>query len=301
MNELEAIKQIDLAGLALGMGYERDRKKSSRSVTVLRRGSDKILVKIDDDGHSIYCSARDASDRGSVVDFIMRRERLGYVETIQRLRTKTTYPSHTGLSNSPTKPLKATSEPDRRKASAVWQAARRIVNIQFLVAGRGLNAATMDDPKFKDTFRLARNGDVLFPHHDRQGLCGYERRADGLKAMGTNTARGLWFSNNLKIATVIVICESPIDCMSHCQLYGWDAGYVAIGGTLSTRQRDLLTGLFIKAASRGATVIVGTDNDPAGDAYLEQLQLLSPTKLYRLRPVDKDWNADLLYCLKENS
>ena len=62
-------------------------------------------------------------------------------------------------------------------------------------------------------------------------------------------------------------------------------------------QRDLLTGLFIKAHRRSASVIVATDNDPAGEVFFEQLQLLSPFALIRQTPVRKDWNDDLVATL----
>jgi DNA primase len=90
-----------------------------------------------------------------------------------------------------------------------------------------------------------------------------------------------------------VICESSIDCLSHYQLHGGDAGYVSLGGAIGARQRDLLTGLFVKAQRRSARVIVATDNDAAGEVYFEQMQLLSPFTLERQTPMGKDWNDDL--------
>lgn len=97
-----------------------------------------------------------------------------------------------------------------------------------------------------------------------------------------------------------MICESPIDCLSHWQLYGWDVAYVSLGGTIGNRQRDLLTGLLAKANARQAMVIVGTDNDAAGDGYFEELSLLAPMRLERHRPIGKDWSDDLAYVNREN-
>ncbi len=91
-----------------------------------------------------------------------------------------------------------------------------------------------------------------------------------------------------------MLCESPIDCLSHCQLYGSDSAYVAIGGTPSALQRDLLNGLLLKAAHRDAKVYVAFDNDKAGNDYSDALQLLSPKPLERLTPQSKDWNEDLI-------
>ena len=150
---------------------------------------------------------------------------------------------------------------------------------------------------------MDRNGNVLFPHHDTGGMCGYERRGPDCKAFGKDTRRGLWRSANLWSATTteIVICEAPIDAMSHYQLYGGSLAYVATGGSMGNRQLDLL-GLLFRRATRDNRVWItcGMDNDPPGEVMHQQIALIAPGKVHRLTPIGKDWNADLVYCNREN-
>ena len=295
-NELEHFKQaISLPDYVSSVGYSLDRAKSSLRVKVYRRDSAKILVWEGQDGHDIYRNERDHADRGSIVDFVMREEdcSLGRARMVLR--------RYLGVATSsfPPRPKNAresasTAVDDgyRKKVVAVWNAARWEPEPDYLVS-RGLSSLTMTVDRFVDTFRVDRKGNVIFPHWDRFGMCGYELRNTALKTFGSGTKKGLWYSRNLCYSPSIVICESSIDCLSHYQIHGGDAGYVSLGGSIGALQRDLLTGLFAKAALRSARVIVATDNDAPGEVYFEQLQLLSPFALERQTPVRKDWNDDL--------
>ena len=157
----------------------------------------------------------------------------------------------------------------------------------------------MNLPRFVDTFRQDRSGNVIFPHRDRAGLCGYELRREGFKSFGSGCKKALWFSSNLSEAKTLYLCESSIDCLSHYQIHGGDSAYVSIGGTPSALQRDLLTGLLAKAADRDASVFSAFDNDAKGEEYAELIQLLSPAMIERVTPFDNDWNADLVAVLRE--
>lgn len=294
-NELEHFKrEISLSEYVQSVGFTLDRTKSSTRTKVFQRGPDKILVFGGSDGHAVYRNERNHAERGSVIDFVMFDSgcSLGHARTILR-----SYPGNNLLFPScpSLKPSTATSKDDegfRRKATAVWQVATWTPEPAYLLS-RGLLPDTLNHPMFTDTFRVDRNGNVLFPHFDRFGRCGYELRNAGLKTFGANTKRGLWYTKNCCSTLHIVICESSIDCMSYFQLHGGDFGYVSLGGAIGERQRDLLTGLFDKAALRSAKVIVATDNDLAGEQYFAQMQALSNFALERQTPRLKDWNDDL--------
>lgn len=297
-DELESFKRLNLVDFAVSRGYKQDDVESSVNSAVLRQGDDKVIVKRNDNGHWVYFSVRDDADHGSIVDFVKHREglTLGKLRIAIRQYMGTYKPS---LSYCPPSkpPNTATAQGQDggcyKKALAVWNAAKWNPEPAYLLA-RGLNRATLGDPRFADTFRVDRRGNVLFPHHDRQGMIGYEIRNDGFMAIGERTYKALWFSRNLRESTTIIVAESSIDAISHCQLHGGDHAYVALSGQPSPLQRDLLTGLLSKAYERGVSVITGFDNDPSGDKYHEMLQLLSPVPLARLTPVNKDWNNDLV-------
>ena len=305
MDILDELKQINLLAFVEGYGYQLDTRKSSKATgadKVMRRegDDDKLLVRECPAGWE-WCSCRDWSLRGSIVDFVMVQDGIGFVEAIQRLRdrhTPTTFLSHTSLKNSPATASHGQDEGFRKKVASVWNAARQEPEPTYLLT-RGLTSATLTDPRFADTFRVDRSGNVLFPHSDRGGMCGYELRRDGFKSFGSGCKKALWLSKNLSEAKSLYLCESAIDCMSHYQIHGGDSAYVSISGTPSALQRDLLTGLLGKAADRGVSVFTAFDNDKAGDDYHDILQLLSPVRLERVTPEGKDWNDDLMFVLRE--
>jgi len=231
----------------------------------------------------------------------MLQDGCSFVEAVQRLRGQSslsTFSSHKSRSNSPATASQGQDEGYRKKVAAVWNAARWEPSPTYLL-GRGLSKETMNLPRFVDTFRQDGKGNVIFPHRDRSGLCGYELRREGFKSFGSGCKKALWFSNNLSEAKTLYLCESSIDCLSHYQIHGGDSAYVSIGGTPSALQRDLLTGLLAKAADRGVSVFSAFDNDAKGEEYAELIQLLSPAMIERVTPFDNDWNADLVAVLRE--
>ena len=323
MDGLHAATEIDLfktqpfTDIASALGYKPDGKESSGASTVLRHGDgDKVVVKLADGKHGkhwVYFSVHDRTDHGSIIDFIQRRTGGTLGEVRKWLRDITghnrtnpdiPFPTAQNPGKNLPPPSTATADPDgfRKKSLAVWSTATWNPEHPYLL-DRGLDRATLADPRFLDTFRQDNNGNVVFPNYDRGGLCGYERRGPVTKKFGKDVKKGLWVSANLKTATTIVITESVIDALSHSRLYAnaysADCAYCAMGGSIGTRQRDLMTGLFAKAADRNALVVVATDNDAAGDQFFDDLSLLAPMRLRRHRPIEKDWNADLAYCNRE--
>ena len=73
--ELERFKRnIGLHEYAASLGYEMDRKESSKREIVMRKGGDKIAVRLDVDGHHVYYCFRDEKDNGTILDFVMSRQ-----------------------------------------------------------------------------------------------------------------------------------------------------------------------------------------------------------------------------------
>jgi len=309
--ELDRLKvEVRIADIAGQFGFVRDVRESKGPVTVLRRPADngKLLVRPGRHGWDEYKDLRTAA-QGSVLDFVQIEEgcKLGRAREVLRafLRTdrpqdkddRPTVTAATGGSNS------RTDEPDRKRVKAILDVADWIPAPDYLKA-RGLFEALADD-RFTGCYRTNRYGVVMFPHRDHGGLSGYELRgigADGerLKMFSKGGKRGLWASRNAATASTLVIVESAIDALSHGELYSdWQAGYVSIAGEISTRQKGLLAGLISKAVSRNAILIVAVDNDPGGNKYFKIMRDLTSHKLERMKPFSKDWNDDLMYCVKE--
>lgn len=308
--ELENFKSsISLLDLALAAGWTLDTAKSSATTKVIRRGQDKVIVW-KQDGRELYRNERDHSDRGSVVDWVMRQENLtlGRARIFLRGQVVDRHDNHDNQHDnhfssippvlSSVASTTADDQSHRHKTAAVWGAAARIAAPAYLLS-RGLAPATLTDPRFADTFRQDARGNVIFPHRDRTGLCGYELRRDGFKAFGAGTKKGLWLTRGVGTATSILIVESAIDAMSHAQLHGGDSGYCSISGTPSKLQKELLIGLMIKADIRGARIFSAVDNDRAGHELDSLIQALTPIRRDRLTPVAGDWNEDLKASRKE--
>jgi hypothetical protein len=298
MNNISNIRsQHSLVDLAEQEGWERDREKSSSTVAVLRNDQGgKILVTIGKAGHEIFLDKRNEANQGDIVDFAQWVWSCSFVEALNRLQGK--HPSP------PSGPKRTALNPSTRgevdayaKALAVWKAARSTVNNAYLL-GRCLTETTLNDPRFRDRHRLTRRGETLFPHHDRQGLCGLERRGVNLKSFERGTKKGLWYSAGLAQAPAMVICESVIDCLSHSQLFPGDAGYVSFAGEIGNAQRELLTSLLDKAGQRNVQVFVATDNDAKGHEYFKLLSAMPHGMMERMTPHGKDWNLDLIDALK---
>lgn len=86
--ELEAFKtQIDLRQYAASIGFAIDKRKSSRSSTIMKRGTEKIIVKRNaGDDHYLYFTVHDDRDNGSIIDFTKNRQRKTLGQARQELR-----------------------------------------------------------------------------------------------------------------------------------------------------------------------------------------------------------------------
>ena len=298
--ELDHLKAIPFDAVAANFGYSRVKGETGSSLTLRNDAGDKVVAKRDGQ-HWVYFSVHDRTDHGSSLDFVQRRQGGSLGRARKALRAisadNPSFPTAQGL-NSVEPPTDA-----YQQTATVWNAATWNPAPAYLLS-RGLASATLADPIFRDCYRVDRNGNVLFPHHDTGGMCGYERRGPDCKRFGKDVNRGLWRSANLWSATTteIVICEAPIDCLSHYQLYGGSLAYVATGGSLGSRQLELLTLLFRRATRDNRVWITcGMDNDPPGEVMHQQIALIAPGKVHRLTPIGKDWNDDLAWCQRELS
>jgi 5S rRNA maturation endonuclease (ribonuclease M5) len=300
--ELETFKtEINLVEYAESQGYEIDRKKSSKNCLVLKdtRG-DKILVGVDrNDGHYFYCSVNDDRDKGSIIDFIQKRDSLNLGEVRKELRRwlRSDYagkPKTAAIS----KPIPTTKE--RHQMTARFEGMKVIENHPYLNK-RGIFPDTIESVLFRGTIYADKRNNVIFPHHDEEGICGYEIRNDQYKGYSEGGTKGLWHSQENSEDKRLVICESPIDCLSYYYLF--DEGqtrYVATGGTLSEKQKDLIREALAKI--QGGEIIIATDRDEAGEKLAGELGKLAPegSRIFRHCPENqKDWNEALTQELRE--
>ena len=302
--ELDHLKAIPFEAVAMTLGYQRLKGETGASLTMKNQAGDKVVARLDGQ-HWVYFSVHDREDHGSSLDFVQRRQggSLGHARKALRAISGEN-PSFPTAQSVDLRAEPATVDPDHcyKETRKVWNSATWNPTPEYLLS-RGLDRATLNDPIFKDCWRVDQSGNVLFPHHDHSGMCGYERRNAELKRFGPGVNKGLWRSANLwdVKTTEVVICEGPIDCVSHFALYGGSMAYVATGGSMGHRQLELLRLLFRRVIrSDRVWVTVGTDNDAGGDRMYEEIALIAPMRIHRATPIGKDFSDDLAWIVREN-
>ncbi len=177
----------------------------------------------------------------------------------------------------------------------------------YLRGERKISVGILRDERFADRVLTDYRGNAIFPHRGKAVvngkvtsiITGYEVKNRGFTGFAAGGEKGLWYTANAAKAEKIIITESAIDAMSHAQLRRTDksVAYVSIGGAMSEKQKELLKSMIAKAHSRGAEIVLGLDNDPAGDKMCQQVRDLARecgvTMIKREVPVNKDWNDDL--------
>jgi hypothetical protein len=299
INELEQFKGlINLVEYAQTLGYQVDRKESSQNSKVLRHDNgDKIVVATGQNGHGIYFSVRDDRDNGSIIDFVQKRTGASLGQTRKALR-----PWINGAEVPPQQQRHPESKPvptsrDRQQVILAYAKTEPVQHHAYL-ASRGIEDSTLADPRFSGMVRQDTRGNAIFPHHDSEGLAGYELKNNGFTGFARGGTKAIWHSNNLATSKRVVLVESAIDGLSHAQLHkNPDAAYISVGGQMSDLQHALLRRVFERAASREANIVIATDNDPGGNSLAKEIQTLVPAhgRFSRSVPARKDWNDELLH------
>jgi hypothetical protein len=295
--ELESFKtSIDLSAYAASQGYARDRKESWSGSDVMRHANgDKIFITRDDDDHYVYYSFRDRADNGTIINFVQNRLRLNLGAVRKALRpwlgrhaATLPYPS---LSRTP----KARMRVERTYARIQNAAAH-----PYLENERKIPANILQSDRFKGRVRIDARGNAVFPHFDREGLCGFEIKNHAFTGFSSGGTKGLWLSQETADDNRLIFCESAIDALSYATLFAADgARYASIGGQLSPQQCEL-----IRASAGGmprcAKIVAAMDADATGVKLAENIREAAELTgrddlVYQLHQPDgfKDWNDQL--------
>jgi len=296
-SELDRFKRdINLTEFAAARGYALDRRESSSNSAVMRHpDGDKIIVaRNEGNGHWIYFSIRSDADNGTIIDFLQNRGGGGLGDARKALRAwqDGTRPAVSPLVFAPD--LLPISR-DRATVLAAWGRARVCVDHPYLTS-RGLGPEVLGLPRFAGRVRIDGRGAALFPHYDREGLCGFEAKNTGFTGFSAGGVKGLWSSKTKATDNRLVLAESAIDALSFHVLRGdGDTRYMSTGGSLNPRQPDLLRGAMDKLPV-GAVVLLAFDNDEGGNQLAAEVAALAPAgrDVQRALPdTGKDWNDAL--------
>ena len=306
--ELDRFKRMNLAEYAASRGYRLVGRepirgggsRGSTSSSLLMRHpttDDKIVVRLDTDGHWTYFSVRDDRDNGTIVDFLQRRGASTIAQVRHELRSwcgenrLTEIHTTVGRSRDPT-------------AIRDTFAQTRIAANHSYLNVRGLGPETLGDSRFVGTWRVDQRGNLLFPHYDRfdgEQLCGFERknaRFAGFVAGGTKT---IWVSNAREDDARIVFTEAVIDAFSYHQLHPDPrTRYASASGAIGERQARHVSAAIARL-SPGSLVVLATDSDDAGDKLADKIATLGRGAPYERHrpPAGKDWNEWLQRCERE--
>ena len=294
--ELERFKTgVNLSEFAAARGYALDRRESSRNSAVMRHADgDKIVIARHEGGTWVYFSVRDGGDNGTVIDFLQNRGggSLGEVRKVLRAWSGTERPP------APVADFVRDLFPvsrDRAAVIAAWERARATIALPYLTS-RGLGPDVLGLPIFAGGLRVDGRSNALFPHYDREGLCGFEIKNQGFTGFAAGGTKGLWYSKARPTDDRLVLTESAIDALSFHVLQG-DATtrYMSTGGSLNPQQPALIRGAMEKLPP-GGIVFLAFDADEGGEKLAEEVQAFAPSgrDVRRVLPEGgKDWNQVL--------
>lgn len=268
-DEIEAFKtEIDLRQVALSLGYELNERRSSiGSVVMDHPNGDRILVAVAADGHWIYCSVREHTDAGSVIDLWQRRQggTLGDVRKGLRPFLGGSTPPPLPRGSKPMTKL-APVERDVLAARARYEGMSPINGYHaYLIELRRIPQALLSAQAFASRVRIDERGNAVFPHFNQGGLCGFEIKNDGFTGFARGGTKGLWASVPTPDDDTLVIAETAIDAISYAALVGDERRrFVSTAGQLNNNQPALLLSAMRKLSPNGR-IVMALDNDEGGN------------------------------------
>ena len=294
--ELSRFKgHINLTEYAASCGYSLDRRQSSRSSATMRHANgDKIIIAKSENGDWIYFSVRDDSDNGTIIDFLQNRGG-GSLGNVRKTLRNWLGSSRPVVLVEHYIPQLLPMSQDRRSVVMAWEQAKFRGATPYLI-GRGLGDPVLGQERFVERFKIDKRGNVLFPHYDRDGLCGFEVKNKNFTGFATGGIKGLWSSICKKTDRTLVFTESAIDAVSYHVLFPDDqARYMSTGGAMNPQQPTIIRAA-LERMPEGSLAIFAFDADEGGEKLFEEIKRLVPSGLTVHRPipsVGKDWNEAL--------
>jgi hypothetical protein len=303
-DELERFKrEINLPELAATYGYRfpRGQRHPTSAALVMKNETtdDKVVIRRDRDGHWTYFSVRDASDNGTIIDFVQRRRgtTLGGVRRELRDWVVPTF----DITAPPA--ASKTASRDLEAVAREYERFRWLERSSYLCS-RGIRDENLRSERFRGTVRVDARGNVIFGHlhpSDPARIGGFEKKNRGFTGFATGGARTVWASHGLPGDNKFVFVEGAIDALSYHQLHP-DAHtrYFSTAGTIGTSQLNFIA-TTINGFPPGSSLILATDRDAAGEKIARQIaDIAGALSVWRHpSPIGKDWN-DCLQALERD-
>lgn len=272
----------------------------------MSNGVDHILVTQKQDSNEwVYADAGDIKAKvgGDIFKLIEWQEGKKFGEAIKALRHYVGTPNYAPQT---TINLSQGRGPDKDLTKIHKAIANRkpVMESDYLENTRRIARETFTNPLFKDRVLKGFNGFILFPHHNENGLVGYEYRGEGGKGFAKHGYKGLWFSRIPKVVEKVVFTESPIEALSHFEYHQYPINtlYLSAGGTWKAEVSQLIAKVINKHP--GAEIIAAYNNDKGGLSQTQELQSIAREAereiIKQLPPHEgQDWN-NLLEAVKHS-
>lgn len=301
--ELEQFKtEINLVEFACNrFSYTVDAKWSSPNSIVLRKGEgEKLIVTRDLDGHYVYFAVKTPylHDFGSIIDLIQTRMKVTLGEVRIILRSYQGTPPPQNLPQKTSRLVKKIKPVNKDILAVVkeYESFSELSDSAYLET-RGLKKETYTSRRFTSKIRVDAYGNLIFPHFDQQGICGFERKNKDFKGFSRGGKKAIWSSNRYASDDHLVITESVIDALSYHATFGTEkTRYASTSGAFSETTQKMIFLAQNALPKANGTVILAYDNDAEGDKYRRATSEIlkgSGKQIIDHRPQGKDFNEDL--------
>lgn len=267
MQELEQFKtDINIANVAMDMGYEIDKDKSTRKIMVLKSGGDVIIVSRNSNGHYIYFNPNNQYDKGTIIDFVQNRtnKNLGQVRKLLReyINKGTSIELEpNNLTNNDIKEMMSKVD----KFGNKWKEITSKEKMSFGVRGISDNIIQECEHIYFDWDK-----DKFFcPVFNEFGITGILEMNDNMKDkyFQKGSIKGIWVDKKVtKNIKAIVITESVADSLSLKELQKADENevlHIATLGRMGNDAKETLKAIFKRLPD--VELVIATDNDEAGE------------------------------------
>lgn len=267
--DFTAFKQsISLSQYAASQGYELDPRKSTRSSLVMRHANgDKIVISKKGDVW-VYFSVFDEKDNGTIIDFVKHRTNKTFAEIGKEL---------TAWTGSEILPIYSLPEVqhqvyDRARIKKAFAYMKPVGSHPYLINERKIPVNVLDHYRFKGRIFRDNYANIVFPHHDEQGVCGLELKNHDKSVFMRGSEKALWLGNISQSDTVLTLAESAIDALSHFTLFEPDnTAYGAVSGGMRDKQFAYLLQV-IAMMPQLAKIVLAVDNDKGGTNIAERIE-----------------------------
>jgi len=295
--QLEALRDKVSCEVALeALGWEIDRKESSRRAVKYRR--DNAIIIVTHEGRGWFDPLSDR--KGDVFGLSMFLDRISFPEAAERVASlvgfEVSRPAWPGRRRGKVIEALDVRWRDRRRpcpGSEAWR---------YLCWSRCIPAHIIRQAIQQDLVREGPFGSMWAAHIDKDDdVVGWEERGPDWRGFATGGSK-LLFRLGAGSGTRLCVTEAAIDAMSLAALEGMREHtlYLSTGGGWSPATDAALTEL---AGRAGAQLIAATDANSQGEIYADRLRGIAQAigcDWQRLRPPADDWNEVLQMKEKEN-